>query len=82
MSLNGGGGGRAGPGTTYKVARSKDAVYVRIVGLANMNNFATFNDFATATKERTVQEGDHTPVWRAFPSNAVLQDKMFTYVHP
>jgi hypothetical protein len=34
------------PSGSYRVARSRDAVYVRVVGLANMNNFATFKDFA------------------------------------
>lgn len=42
---------------TYKVARSKDAVYIRVVGMGNMNNSATVKDFA----ERMGREG-----WKRF----------------
>lgn len=30
---------------TFRVARSEDSVYVRVTGLGNMNNSATFKDF-------------------------------------
>jgi hypothetical protein len=37
----------------FSVARSKDGIYVRVVGLGNMNNSVTFKDFA----DRMLEEG-------------------------
>lgn len=34
------------PQGTFRIARSGDAIYVRVVGLGNMGNSATFKDFA------------------------------------
>ncbi len=34
------------PSGSFKIARSKDAIYVRVQGLGNMNNSLTFKDFA------------------------------------
>ena len=34
------------PSGTFKIARSKDAIYVRVTGLGNMNNSVTFKEFA------------------------------------
>jgi anti-anti-sigma regulatory factor len=42
---------------SFRIARSKDAIYVRVIGLGNMNNSVTFKDFA----DRMQQEG-----YRAF----------------
>jgi hypothetical protein len=46
-----------GPSGVFRIARSGDAIYVRVVGLATMTNSATFKDFA----DRMQSEG-----YRAF----------------
>ena len=40
---------------------------------------ATLDEFARATTARTQREGDHTPVYKAFPSSLMLNEKMFHY---
>jgi len=49
--------GKPTPSGTYRVARSKDAIYIRVIGLGNMNNSATVKDFA----DRMARDG-----WKAF----------------